>query len=132
MLVYDGTGLVLIWKRLEGAKFKWPAISDGVMRLSAAQAGLGPVGLQEGLALRSCRHALLGFGDISQGIAHPMHTAALPGSDKHLADRRFEPFMSVGDDQLDAAQPAPRQPLRIPDQKVSASDGRRQLAQDLH
>src|SRR5947209_15283110 len=30
MLVYDGTGLVLIWKRLEGAKFKWPAISDGV------------------------------------------------------------------------------------------------------
>ena len=37
MLVYDGTGLVLIWKRLEGAKFKWPTISDGVMRLSAAQ-----------------------------------------------------------------------------------------------
>ena len=37
MLVYDGTGLVLIWKRLEGSKFKWPAISDGVMRLSAAQ-----------------------------------------------------------------------------------------------
>ena len=29
--------MVLIWKRLEGAKFKWPAISDGVMRLSAAQ-----------------------------------------------------------------------------------------------
>jgi transposase len=37
ILVYDGTGLVLIWKRLEGAKFKWPAISDGVMRLSAVQ-----------------------------------------------------------------------------------------------
>ena len=37
ILVYDGTGLVLIWKRLEGAKFKWPAINDGVMRLSAAQ-----------------------------------------------------------------------------------------------
>src|SRR5438128_5333731 len=35
MLVYDG--LVLIWKRLEGSKFKWPAISDGVMRLSAVQ-----------------------------------------------------------------------------------------------
>jgi len=27
---------VLIWKRLEGAKFRWPAISDGMMRLSAA------------------------------------------------------------------------------------------------
>ena len=37
LLVYDGTGLVLIWKRLDGAKFKWPAISDGVMRLSGAQ-----------------------------------------------------------------------------------------------
>src|SRR5499427_6707663 len=28
MLVYDGTGLVLIWKRLEGAKFRWPAIAS--------------------------------------------------------------------------------------------------------
>jgi transposase len=37
LLVYDGTGLVLIWKRLEGSRFKWPAISDGVMRLSGAQ-----------------------------------------------------------------------------------------------
>jgi transposase len=37
LLVYDRTGLVLIWKRLEGAKFKWPAFSEGVMRLSAAQ-----------------------------------------------------------------------------------------------
>lgn len=37
MLVYDGTGLVLIWKRLDGAKFKWPPVNDRVMRLSAAQ-----------------------------------------------------------------------------------------------
>ena len=37
LLVYDGTGLVLIWKRLESFRFKWPAISDGVMRLSAGQ-----------------------------------------------------------------------------------------------
>ena len=37
LLVYDGTGLVLIWKRLEGGTFKWPPISDGVMRLSGAQ-----------------------------------------------------------------------------------------------
>ena len=36
MLVDDGTGLVLIWKRLDGAKFKGPAIGDGVMRLSGA------------------------------------------------------------------------------------------------
>jgi transposase len=37
LLVYDGTGLVLIWKRLEGNKFRWPPISEGVMRLSGAQ-----------------------------------------------------------------------------------------------
>jgi transposase len=38
LLVYDGTGLVLIWKRLEGgSKFKWPPVNDGVMRLSGAQ-----------------------------------------------------------------------------------------------
>ena len=37
LLVYDGTGLVLIWKRLEGARFRWPPVSDGVMRLSGAQ-----------------------------------------------------------------------------------------------
>jgi transposase len=37
LLVYDGTGLVLIWKRLEGNVFKWPPVSDGVMRLSGSQ-----------------------------------------------------------------------------------------------
>src|SRR2546430_8787629 len=28
LLVYDGTGLVLIWKRLEGGTFKWPPVSE--------------------------------------------------------------------------------------------------------
>lgn len=37
LLVWDGSGLVLVWKRLEASSFKWPPISDGVMRLSAAQ-----------------------------------------------------------------------------------------------
>ena len=32
ILVYDGTGLVLIWKRLEGAKFKWPAMGHAAVR----------------------------------------------------------------------------------------------------
>jgi hypothetical protein len=40
---------------------------------------------------------------MSQGIAHEVHTAALPGGAKHLGDRRFQSFMSIGDDQLDAA-----------------------------
>jgi transposase len=37
LLVWDGTGLVLVSKRLEQRGFKWPPITDGVMRLSPAQ-----------------------------------------------------------------------------------------------
>jgi transposase len=37
MVVWDGSGLVLFWKRLENGAFKWPPISDGVMRLTSAQ-----------------------------------------------------------------------------------------------
>jgi transposase len=37
LLVWDGTGLVLIWKRLEAGAFRWPPITDGVMRLSGGQ-----------------------------------------------------------------------------------------------
>ena len=37
ILVWDGSGLVLVWKRLEQGVFKWPPIIDGVMRLSPAQ-----------------------------------------------------------------------------------------------
>jgi len=34
ILVWDGTGLVLTYKRLESGQFAWPQIRDGVMRLS--------------------------------------------------------------------------------------------------
>ena len=37
LLFWDGTGMCLLAKRLEGAKFHWPRIVDGVMRLSPAQ-----------------------------------------------------------------------------------------------
>ncbi|MGD9805858.1 MAG: IS66 family insertion sequence element accessory protein TnpB [Hyphomicrobiaceae bacterium] len=37
LLVWDGSGLVLVYKRLEGGQFRWPKIDDGVMRLSPAQ-----------------------------------------------------------------------------------------------
>jgi len=37
ILVRDGTGLVLLYKRLEQGRFAWPRVRDGVMRLSRAQ-----------------------------------------------------------------------------------------------
>lgn len=38
ILIWDGSGLILIYKRLEDGKFRWPKIEDGVMRLSPVQA----------------------------------------------------------------------------------------------
>lgn len=37
LLVWDGSGLVLVYKRLESSRFQWPKVDDGVMRLSPAQ-----------------------------------------------------------------------------------------------
>jgi len=37
LLFWDGTGVCLLTKRLEGGTFHWPSIEDGVMRLSPAQ-----------------------------------------------------------------------------------------------
>ncbi len=37
VLLWDGSGMVMAYKRLEQGKFAWPKISDGVMRLSHAQ-----------------------------------------------------------------------------------------------
>ena len=37
LVFWDCTGLCLLAKRLEGSKFHWPRIEDGVMRLSPAQ-----------------------------------------------------------------------------------------------
>jgi transposase len=37
VLSWDGSRLVMAYKRLKQGKFAWPAIHDGVMRLSRAQ-----------------------------------------------------------------------------------------------
>lgn len=37
LIFWDGTGLVLVSKRLGEGKFRWPRIEDGLMRLSPAQ-----------------------------------------------------------------------------------------------
>ena len=37
ILVWDATGLVLIWKQLQQGAFRWPPVMDGVMKLSAVE-----------------------------------------------------------------------------------------------
>lgn len=37
ILVWDGSGLVLVWKQLEGGAFRWPPIVDGALRLTPVE-----------------------------------------------------------------------------------------------
>ena len=37
ILLWDGSGLVLVWERLEASAFRWPAVVDGVVRLTAVE-----------------------------------------------------------------------------------------------
>jgi transposase len=37
IVTWDGSGLVLFWKRLEQGAFRWPPITEGVMRLTSAE-----------------------------------------------------------------------------------------------
>jgi transposase len=37
ILLWDGSGLVLLSKRLERGRFTWPPVQDGAVKLSAAQ-----------------------------------------------------------------------------------------------
>lgn len=53
VLWWDGTGLCLMAKRLENGRFSWPAVHDGVMRLTSAQLGA----LLEGLDWRRVHQA---------------------------------------------------------------------------
>lgn len=49
VLAWDRTGMVLVHKRLDAGRFVWPAVRDGVMRMSPA--------LFEGLDWRLVRPA---------------------------------------------------------------------------
>ena len=53
VVVWDGSGLVMLWKRLDEGGFKWPPVRDGVMRLTSAQLAA----LLEGLDGRGSTHS---------------------------------------------------------------------------
>ena len=37
ILVWDNSGLVLVWKQMQHGSFRWPPIMDGVMKLSPVE-----------------------------------------------------------------------------------------------
>jgi transposase len=37
VLVWDGSGLVLVWKQLEAGAFRWPPVVDGMVRLTPVE-----------------------------------------------------------------------------------------------
>jgi transposase len=37
ILLWDTSGLVLVWKQLQESSFRWPPIMNGVMKLSAVE-----------------------------------------------------------------------------------------------
>ena len=37
ILVWDTSGLVLIWKQLQQSTFRWPPVMDGVLKLSSVE-----------------------------------------------------------------------------------------------
>lgn len=45
LLMFDGTGLILVTKRLERGRFVWPPVSDGLVRLTAVQLSVLLAGL---------------------------------------------------------------------------------------
>ena len=37
LIFWDGTGMVLVAKRLEDGQFRWPGVQDAILRLSSAE-----------------------------------------------------------------------------------------------
>lgn len=37
IVLWDGSGLVLVWKQLQQGAFRWPPVMNGVMRLSPVE-----------------------------------------------------------------------------------------------
>ena len=93
ILVWDGTGMVLIYKVLEQGRFAWPKVQDGTMRLSRAQAEA----LFEGLDWRRvvARRVLppAAAGCLGGSILALFYWAFCPGSGRkaHVAPPRSQP-----------------------------------------
>jgi transposase len=75
LIFWDGTGVCLFAKRLENGAFRWPAVQDGVIRLSAAQLSA----LLEGLDWRRvhvARETAAPVAELICGTVNELHVDA--------------------------------------------------------
>ena len=63
--------------------------------------------LDEGGANQRSDYLVLAPRYVRQGVSHEMHAAALPARTQHLRHRLLQPLVRVGDDQVNAGEPAP-------------------------
>jgi len=101
-----------------------PARSQLVGDAAPCLAGLGSVGLIEGLADRGSNDGVLAARDVGQGVAHPVDAAALPGGLEDAIDGRAQAAVGIRDDRPGAVEPADLEAAqKIHPRAVSASDG---------
>jgi hypothetical protein len=78
-------------------------------RARNVSAGLRLILLHEGGADRCGHHRVLASRHMRQGIAHEVHTAALPWRTDHLRDRLQQPLMRIRDHHPDPGQATAQQ-----------------------
>ena len=74
--------------------------------LAPGLAGVGAIGLVEGLADRGSDDGVLASRDMGQGVAHPVNATALPGRFEDPCDGGLEAGVGVADHQPDPAEAA--------------------------
>jgi len=93
ILVWDGTGMVLIYKILEQGSFAWPTVQDGVMLLSRAQYEALFEGLDWRRVVAQRVQAPAAVGCLMRGFPALFCWAFRPvlGSKGHVAALRSDP-----------------------------------------
>ena len=82
LIFWDGTGAVLVAKRLEDGEFRWPKMQDGVMRLTAGQQRVGGF-VKRCVTRLAADQRLLRLASAPRLVRHPAHR------DPHLGDPAF-------------------------------------------